>query len=169
MVIAALPKNLARDGMIGRDAVDLRKDTPKELEAKVAVVTLIRRPCLNEESIHTRVSVASRSPPCIIQSIIKSKSVSLNATADPHKELSSAFCITRGPELLKHTKSTQCLRFRLFKNMSFIPDPGLQMRPASQKVYVVDRVCLGTPDVGVCVVEPPMPKKQVRQHEMNLK
>ena len=48
-----------------------------------------------------------------------------------------------------------------------VPNPSLQLHRTTQVVCAIDRVYLGTFDLGVCVVEPVFDAKQLCQFVMN--
>jgi hypothetical protein len=95
----------------------------------------------------------------------------VSIAVDLPEELPNAFHVSHGPEHPKHIGSTQCLGFRLFELVLFVPElsPLLHHRHASQRtrVVVVDFVQLGVLSVSVCVVKFVFSGKQVRQGDMN--
>ena len=92
-----------------------------------------------------------------------------SSSVDPLEKLSRPLRIARSPELLKYIKDKQCLGFRFFEHPLVIPKPSLQLRRASQKVFVIDRVQLGTLNVSVCVVESLLSEKRPCQDVMSPK
>ena len=82
------------------------------------------------------------------------------------EELSTVLHILRGPDLPINVDSTQCLGLCVFESTLFIPNPTLLLRRAAQKVWVIDRVCLGAFDVGVRVIGPALLGEQPCQGVM---
>ena len=115
----------------------------------------------HEELTHTTSNVVARSSPSSYNpsGVARSETIFSSVMVDLPEEFSGVFYIIRGPELLEHAKSAQCLRSRLFEHMLSIPKSSLQPRRASQKICVIDRVQLGLFNMSMCVVEPSFPGK----------
>ena len=90
-------------------------------------------------------------------------------SVNPSEKCSGPLRVIRGPELLEHIESLQCLEFRPFRPVLFIPKPSLHPRGEGQTVWIVDRVRLGALNVSVRVVEAAFSGKQVGQGAMDPK
>jgi len=82
---------------------------------------------------------------------------------------SASLRVLRSSKPFKDFSRAQSLRLRLFKSVLLVQNPNLPLRRKAQEVWTVDRVRLGVFEMSVCVIEPALIAKQLRQVVMNPK